>query len=397
MASRPTPGRPGQVGDGHLAGEIFRYFPHGILVVDRNGTVVTANAEACRLLTEGPDSDLRGLACCQLLGCGGAGPLEDSCITDLAMEYGERLPEMRLDLPSGSAAVWVTAARLGSHPRTVLEIRQGDPGDRRRRTEPHWSGAAKLRIAALGRMRVESREGPIGGAWLEQRPGQVLKLLVCERHRAVPADAIATALWPGGGARAIGNLRQCVHELRDRLEPRRRKGAPSAFIVSRQGGYALNRSRVLIDADEFERHVQAGLTAFSGGDMRTAVKELRKGLDLYEGDLLVEDPYADWAATERDRLRDLMVRALRVLGEVALREGKPAVAALHFRRLVDIEPYDLGVQRLLIEVCLREGRRSEAHRRYTSLRARMLRDFGEPLDFELAELAQPSSDQLRLV
>lgn len=396
MASRRTNGRPGQETDDPLAEQVIRHFPHGIVVVDRRGAVVSANAEARVLLDGRPDGDLRTSTCCELLGCGQEGPLADLCITEVAMEYGGRLPEMRLDLPSGRSTVWVTAARLGSHDRVVLEVRRGDPQDRRRRTEPHWSGPAELRIFALGRTRLESREGPMGGAWLEQRAGQLLKLLVCERGRAVPAEAIAATLWPRGGRRGVGSVRQGVHELRSRLEPDRPSRAPSSFVVSRQGGYALDKSRVRIDADEFERRVEAGLGAHSAGDHATAEKELREGLELYEGDLFAEDPYADWAAMERDRLRDLAVRALRVSGERALREGKLAVAALHFHRLTEIEPYDLATHRRLIELCLREGRRGEAHRRYTALRVKMMRDFGESLDFEFTDLAAPASDQLRL-
>jgi DNA-binding SARP family transcriptional activator len=399
MASRQTPRRPGQEADGHLASEVFRLFPHGILVLDDNGCVVAANGEAGGLLDpgSGPEADLSGRSCCELLGCGGEGPLAESCLTEVAMEYGERLPEMRLDLPSGLGAAWVTAARLGAHPQVVLEVRPGDLHDRRRRTEPHWTGAPELRISALGRTRVESKEGSIGGAWLEQRPGQILKLLVCERHRVVPAEAIAEAIWPGAGPRSIANLRQCIHELRDRLEPDRPRRTPSSFVVLRQGGYVLDRRRIRIDADDFERHVEEGLKRFSDGDAVSAVRALRKATELYEGDLFAEDPYAEWASMERDRLRDLAVRALRVLGEEALSAGKLAVAAMHLRKLADLEPYDVAIQRRLIEVFVREGRRSEAHRRYTALQMRMQRDFGEELDFHFGELTHPSSGQLRLV
>src|SRR5256885_9100487 len=34
----------------------------------------------------------------------------------------------------------------------------------------HWLDGPRLRIFALGGMRVESREGPLAGDWLEQRP-----------------------------------------------------------------------------------------------------------------------------------------------------------------------------------------------------------------------------------
>jgi hypothetical protein len=42
---------------------------------------------------------------------------------------------------------------------------------------------------------------------------------------------------------------------------------------------------------------------------------------------------------------------------------------------------------MLIEVCLRRGRRTEALRHYHALRARLHRAFGEQPDFELSSLA----------
>ena len=37
------------------------------------------------------------------------------------------------------------------------------------------------RVFAMGTLRIESPRGPLTGDWLEQRPGQLLRFLVCER------------------------------------------------------------------------------------------------------------------------------------------------------------------------------------------------------------------------
>ena len=51
-----------------------------------------------------------------------------------------------------------------------------------------------------------------------------------------------------------------------------------------------------------------------------------------------------------------------------------------------MEPFDTDVQKLFIEVCLRRGKRSEAFRRYSFFKKRMLDAFGQEPDFELAEM-----------
>jgi DNA-binding SARP family transcriptional activator len=90
---------------------------------------------------------------------------------------------------------------------------------------------------------------------------------------------------------------------------------------------------------------------------------------------------------ERERLRDLAGRLLSTLGEIVLEDGDPAEALSHYRRLADIYPFDTAVQRRVIGLYLRAGRRSDAVRRYNELRVRMLREFGAGPEFQLADLA----------
>ena len=54
--------------------------------------------------------------------------------------------------------------------------------------------------------------------------------------------------------------------------------------------------------------------------------------------------------------------------------------------LAEMEPLDTDVQRLFIELCLKRGRRSEALRRYSVLRKRLMTVFKEEPDFDLARL-----------
>jgi len=52
-----------------------------------------------------------------------------------------------------------------------------------------------------------------------------------------------------------------------------------------------------------------------------------------------------------------------------------------------LEPLDTHVQRELLEVCLRRGRRTEATRRFRALRVRTMRELGQGPGFDLADLA----------
>jgi DNA-binding SARP family transcriptional activator len=295
---------------------------------------------------------------------------------------------MRLDVPVGPMrALWVTAAPLyedGS--RVVFQIRMDGPRDHG--TRPHRIDG-RLQIFALGPLRVEAPEGVLAGDWLDQRAGQLLRLLVCERARILPTDVIAEALWPNAGATTPNTVRYFVHALRERLEPARPRRAESSFVACRHGGYTLRGERVWIDADEFEQEVRRGMAALAAGERGLALARLERAMDLYRDDFLSDEPYAEWALAERERLRVLAASALRGLSE--LRRHESEVAAMYLERLADMEPFDDDVQRELISAWLRLGRRSRAVRHYQAFQLRVLRAFGDQPDFDLADLVLQGS------
>lgn len=310
------------------AADVFDRFPDGLVVCDPGGQVVAAN------------------------------------------------PRVRLDLAAMDAgSVGIAAAPLdddGAH--VVVELRAAMPSSVPRR----------LRIHAMGELRVETPEGPLSGDWLDQRPGELLRFLVCSRGRVVPTDAIAEAIWPHVGAGATNTVRQFVHALRDRLEPGRPPHAASAFVECRRGGYSLRRDRVWIDADAFEHEASDGLDALAATDRATAQEHLERAAALYRDDFLSDEPYADWAFVERERLRAVAHNVLQTLAD--LHHDRPATSAGYLERLAELEPFDDDVERQLIAAWLRLGRKSRAARHYESFRVRLMREFGERPDFELSRV-----------
>lgn len=374
-----------------LESEAFDTFPYSLFVLDRSGRVVCCNRKATRLM------QTLGLAkaeltCCTLLGCRKPDTvLEDACVTDLTLGRDAQLPEIRVDIGSqaDTGTMWVTAAAIGgASERLVLQLRPGVSGDRRRRTSPHWLSGRRLRIRTLGATGVESLEGPIDGAWLDQRAGQLLKYLVAERRRAVAVDEIGESIWPGSDYAVGASVRYYVHALRRRLEPQRASREPSAFIVSRHGTYRLALDHVDLDVDEFETHVRVGLST-ADPSPQDAAEGLERGLAIYRGDFLAELPYAEWAMPERHRLHDLACLGLRRLAAIRLELRRFDGAAHALERLATLQPFDEDVHRQLMELDITRGRRSDAVRRYAALRSRLRRTFGHDPDFTLTDLARP--------
>jgi DNA-binding SARP family transcriptional activator len=366
---------------------LIEALPYGVIVVQANHAITSSNAAARRFLPQLGEAE----HCHEALSCRTpGGPCEHGCLAARAIARQGALPEIRIDMPPGNGqitAIWLTAAAVGRAPSAVFHLRPGDARDRRRRSDPHWLSGPELRITAFGRTRVDTPEGPLRGQWLQQRPGQLLKYLVCERNRVVPSDVIADNLWPGTGRQGLGNVRYFMHALREKLEPHRARGARSAFVVTVQGGgYAIDRRHVRIDADDFDEAISQGLEAATRGDDDFGVERLRDALALYRGDFLADEPYADWALDERDRLHNLAGRALRALTKIMLARHDLDAAAEYLEQMAELEPLDGEAHRDLLAVWLAQGRRTEAARRYAIFRTRTLREFGEEPEFQLQDL-----------
>ncbi|WCB95095.1 hypothetical protein DSM104299_03837 [Baekduia alba] len=377
--------------DAELALQVVDRSPAAVIVQDARGRVVAVNRAAVQMLGGAVRLEPGARVGCGVLGCRSPGTrLDGVCVHELALARGEPLPPLRVELPAGAefdvASATIVALPLGDG-LVVTELRR-DFGHaaRERGGSPTWSAEPQLRVFVLGRTCVMNGDEVLDGRWINNRAGHILKLLVAERHRSVYSDEIISVLWPPDSSPDTRGVRYFVHELRDQLEPGGAADPPSSFVVATRGGYALDRQRVWVDADAFERLVTEGC-AVAGADDERARALIRDGVAMYRGDFLADEPYAEWALPERDRLRDLAAGALRILAEIETRGGDLAGATATLTRLTELEPFDIDVHRELFALLLRRGRRSETLRRYETLRRRMLSTFDERLDFSLSQLS----------
>lgn len=373
-----------------LASEILARSPTAIVVQDADGRIVIANRAAAHLLGGAMALDVGAPVGCRIVGCRAPGTrLADVCVHDLARARGEPLPPLRVELPAGArgdlATATLTALSAGGGLVATELRRVSGLLEQERPGSPMWIAQPLLRLFVLGRTCVLNGDETLDGRWIDNRAGHILKLLVAERHRSVFSDEIISTLWPPDASPDTRGVRYFVHELRDQLEPDGAVDPPSSFVVATRGGYALDRTRVWVDADAFEQLVTEGCAA-AGSDDARARDLIRQGVAMYRGDFLADEPYAEWALPERGRLHDLAAGALRILAEIELREGDLAGATATRTRLTELEPFDVDVHRDLFALLMRRGRRSEMLRRYETLRRRMLSTFDEPLDFSPSQL-----------
>lgn len=359
---------------------VFERLPHGLAIVEPTRAIRATNAALRDLLhiPLGPTTCRAALGCRApahgrpATGCGGA------CVVDRALTYGEDVVDAPVTLAGGERAL-LSAVAVGDGA-VMLEIVGLGPA------RPRREGGPVVQIEVLGAARVHTAAGPESGGWLDQRPGQLLKFLVAARGRSVPVEDIAEAIWPSAARTSVNTTRHLVHVLRGLLEPGRPPGRAASCIVSVRGGYALDPAQVSIDADEFAAAARAALARLAAGDPGARVA-LEGALARYGGDFLADEPYAEWAQDERERLRALAERLLRALADLAAAGDDLGAATAYVERLAAMEPFDSDVHRRLLALCLREGARGRAVRRYRAFADRLEHTLGATPDFTLDDVA----------
>lgn len=216
-----------------------------------------------------------------------------------------------------------------------------------------------LRVSILGSIGAEYGGRPVelGGAF--QR--RLLGILATADHRVVSADRLVEELWEDAPPDAAKRtLRTYVARLRRSLEA---AGAPggSTLVVTDSPGYRLS-AEVLIDADAFERQIDAGRDHLAVGEAATAWQELDAGLAMWSGDALGEFAGEAWAMATAVRLEELrlVARELRIRAQIDSGHHDQAIAEIE--ALIAEHPLREAPRHDQMMALYRSGRHAEALR-----------------------------------
>lgn len=190
-------------------------------------------------------------------------------------------------------------------------------------------------------------------------PAQRVVAFLALSDRPVRRTALAERLWSDvSGAHALGSLRSALWRLRTR-------GVP---ILSASNGDLGLRPDVKVDVRGFLAWARAQL----------------EGTSTHEGDLahvhtsceLLPDWYDDWVILERERLREVHVRALEALCDRLVASAEYPRANEVARAAIGGDPLRESAHRCLVRLHLAEGNQAEAIRAYRFFERILLQELG---------------------
>jgi len=158
-------------------------------------------------------------------------------------------------------------------------------------------------------------------------------------------------------------------------------------IVYSGGTYRLHPDvHLWLDVEEFDKLVEQGRLHEDAGetDQATAAYELAAG--LYRGEFLSDDPYDDWAALIRERLRLAYLDTLGRLSNIQLNAGRYAAAASLCQRIIEKDPCREDACRRLMRCYSRQGQPHLALMQYRACARSLADELGVGPDPATAEL-----------
>ena len=212
---------------------------------------------------------------------------------------------------------------------------------------------------------------------------RLLAALLISPGQGVSADTLAESLWgdeqPNGAKAAlhvhVSKLRQALAAL----------GAPDVVNTS-PAGYSLVVDPDDVDHVRFSHLTQHAADLLSSGDPSSAGDTYARALEMWVGRPfadLNDAPFTDGLVASLERERAI---AQRGLAEAALVGGRAEVAVQRLEPLAVADPYDEGLQALLLLALARVGRTSDALSRYNALRDRLADELGTDPGPELQAL-----------
>lgn len=279
-------------------------------------------------------------------------------------------PEMEFRVASSMARLCVAALEQGVEVPYIQEL------IRRRQLMPDvppvdieqwpWS----LKIHTLGRFGLVREGVPVRfSGKVQQKPLELLKLLIALGGRNVAEKRLCEELWPGAPADDVHKtFIVTLHRLRRLLGDER-------FVLYGEGVVTLNSELCWVDIWAFARLSGQAKPLLHSEDAPPlpAICAGKRAVALYSGHFLAADTASPWALSLRESLRSRMIQLVTSLGRYKEESG-------NWRKAVDLYLRGLEVDELVEElyqrlmVCHRNlGDHGAAHSVYNRCRLSLAR------------------------
>ncbi|HXV96945.1 MAG TPA: BTAD domain-containing putative transcriptional regulator, partial [Anaerolineae bacterium] len=214
-----------------------------------------------------------------------------------------------------------------------------------------------LTIYTLGRFAVyRGAELIEDSAWQRRKAKSLFKLLLLAPQRQLLKDRVTEWLWPDQDQeRAANNLHRTLFILRRVLQPDLHNASDSPYILFKDAKLTLNPAAIAcVDVEEFDRLIQLGR------QQNNPLPHYEAARSLYQGDLLPEDLYEDWASGQRQARRAAYCTLMQQMAHLYAQGADFTEAINCLQGLLRVEPIHEEAYRELMRLYVQVGQRHQA-------------------------------------
>ncbi len=235
-----------------------------------------------------------------------------------------------------------------------------------------------LHIFMLGGFRLQQTGETIGPEHFHLRKAcDLVKILALAPRHRLARDQILEWLWPDQNPKASANsLYQALHYARqslDALQP------PGLIHFEIDILHFFSNSGLWLDVEAFEA---AAIQANESQDTTL----YQTALELYNGELLPENRYDEWAFSRREVLQQTYLNLLLSLGRLHETRGEYKTAIPVYQRLNRVDPLLEEAYAGLMRSFALSGQRSLALRQYQLLKDLLQKNYQAEPDPEITRV-----------
>jgi DNA-binding SARP family transcriptional activator len=317
-------------------------------------------------------------------------PEPDDCTRRPTPWWGHRLVRRGRRSPAGAGNVRGTqppesTADTGIVPTSRVRADKAPPaGLYEHGSEPHLTsdatavmvtrGLSEITAHLLGELRVAFRDRPVE-TWVSGRGRAVFEYLLINRRSKVRRDRLMSVFWPDATERAARNsLHVAIHGLRQSL---RTVAGDTEVIIHRDHAYFIEPSLdIWVDVEVFEERLKSAHQHLACAELEQAQAHFDAAICLYQGELLADDPYDEWAIVTREHLRLTYLDALDRLGMLRMKSDDYAGCIALCLKLLAYDNCREDTHCRLMRCYSRQGQVQLALRQYHSCAAALRRELG---------------------
>ena len=244
---------------------------------------------------------------------------------------------------------------------------------------------AELTVQVLGGFAVTHNGIPVpSSAWQSKVARDLFKMLAVNRGRPIPRDVLIDRLWPGeSGDKANNRLSVALSTIRNIVDPDR-VHPPDHILVADRDSVAFDLTHIEHRRRAVPRRRRPGRALIRQGNRDQGLALLRLAEALYLGDLLEEQPYADWAVALREEALTSYLSIAAILAEADSTPGDYESASGRYLRMLERDPYNEHAHLGAIRALRAAGHHGPAQRLYRNYVAKMAEIDVEPATFPAA-------------